>query len=134
MNSGSWSSRKLIASWKARAQTILILVACTVAIVGVSIWLFGFLLPSLSSGRPAAYERNRAILEQQARVEQINGFWQDRLPTLVPLLRLAGVFGLALLGVWCVYRVFMWFAQDLDEAGHWERLISRRSSRHDRND
>jgi len=128
MNSGSWSSRKLIPSWKARVQTMLILLACTVAIVALTIWLFGFLVPSLSSHRPGAYERERALLEQQARLEQINDFWHDK----APLLKLAAGLALTLLGLWCACRVFMHFAQDLDQAGHWDRLITRRRARHDR--
>jgi hypothetical protein len=128
MNSGSWSSRKLIPSWKVRARTILILAGCAVTIVALTIWLFGFLVPWLSYHRPGAYERERVLLEQQARVDQIDDFWHGK----VSLMRLAGGFGLTLLGVWCFYRVFMCFARAMDDTGHWDRLITRRLGRHDR--
>jgi len=129
MSSGSWSSRKLKLPWKARVQAILLVIACTAAIVGLSIWLFGFLVPWLSYHRPGAYERDRAFSEQQARLEQIDEFWQSK----VRLIRLAAGFGLALVGAWCAYRVFMHFARDLDQAGRWDRLIGDSRSRHHRN-
>jgi hypothetical protein len=124
----SWSSRKLILPWKARVRAALLFIACTVGIVALCVWLFGFLMPWLSSHRSGGYERERALLEQQARIGQIDEFWQGK----VPLLRLAAALGLALFGAWGAYRIFMFFARDLDESGRWDRLIADRRSRYHR--
>jgi len=65
-----------------------------------------------------------------APLSQYHSIGIEESPDLITIINRALFLGLIGLGFWSVYRLFMAFCKDLDEAGHWNRLISKRGHRH----
>jgi hypothetical protein len=97
-----------------------IVLSCGVAVVISFIGLLRLLNPILDPNPPAShFEPNRAALEQVT----------DALAKPFSPLQIAAGFVLLAVGLWLVYRMFMRCAEDLDETGHWNRIVARRHGR-----
>jgi hypothetical protein len=109
---------------------LLILLGGAAILVALSIAVFAFLLPSLDSTWGASAYRHPVHEKMVHRQQAIDLFWSDRKHGI--LMVLYGLMGLALVafGLWGLYKVFMYFAADLDEEGHWNHLIAKRDARH----
>ena len=97
------------------------------AAFALCLWMLG---SAFSSLQPQTLARRTEEVAGRAYQPYVVGSGQTSLLDLFlnPLLCVAFV----LAAIWCLYRLFMHFCEDLDGVGHWGSAISRRSRRHHR--
>lgn len=116
-------SRRLESPWKQQVLAVAISLASIVFILIGAVWLFGFVIPWLESGQSAHLEAYQAVLQE--RLSRANEFWRGDYPTLNLLLNLLASLALILIVLWSFYRLFMYFARNLDKNGHWNHVIAK---------
>jgi len=128
MTSGAPAAQRRGPRLRDRAVAGVFIVCFMAGIVAVTVWFFGAALPSMDdSVESAVWSGNtplRLDLEQpvpRASVEKSVGY---------RCLEAGWICAAAALALWCLYRLFIYFGNDLDEIGRWNQAISERHPRY----
>jgi len=101
---------------------------CFLFIAGLAVvlWLVG----SLAIDAVKFVDETGTSIAPSAPMGQFQAVTAAESRDLSTILNRALLLGLIALGLWWAYRLFMAFCNDLDEAGHWNHMISKRGHRH----
>jgi len=124
------ASREIRLSVKDRLFTTVLRLGLAVGVLGLTIVLFGFLLPAMSRTPGLRFSREDIIEKTLEQRHTFDSLWSNQRPFFALAFDLMVLLGLAVLSLWCLHKAFLYLCARLDEHGFWNRVIARRDPRH----